>query len=88
MYLVQLGRVSRSSVFHFIDLCFSERVDQIRGLPDPLEFYREYVAKNKPVIIKGDVNTRIMHYISSLHTYVHIVHVLLIAQTRWSTGRP
>lgn len=37
------------------DLCVPHEVERI-SVPDPLVFYRDYVAKNKPVIIQGAID--------------------------------
>ncbi|XP_022652118.1 jmjC domain-containing protein 7-like isoform X2 [Varroa destructor] len=37
----------------FTDLCVDSEVARIKGLPDPLQFYRSFVSPNRPVIIEG-----------------------------------
>lgn len=43
-------------LFSFAELLFNDcRVPILYEPPTPLQFYREYVAKNRPVLIKGAV---------------------------------
>jgi hypothetical protein len=51
------------------DFYMAHDIERI-AVPDPLVFYRDYVAKNKPVIIEGNI---------IIYSYKHIPHT----QMQW-----
>ena len=38
------------------ELYLPDTIQYINGAPDPLQFYREYVCPNRPVIIRDAIN--------------------------------
>ena len=44
-----------SNLIHLTDLFIPHNVPYLDSPPNPLQFYREYVAQNKPVIIKSKI---------------------------------
>lgn len=47
--------VPNTSVYIFSELYLNSEVPVLDLVPTPLQFYRDWVAANKPVIIKGAV---------------------------------